>query len=320
MEEAADRIAPAQELVNAFEMEAMAKRKLDSAAFRAIAGSDRKAFDRITLRPRMMVNTTDLNLTAELFGQSMFTPLLVGPSSQQKRFHPEGELAMVRGASAAKTTVVIADRSSVPIEEIAAAASTTLWYQVRPEPDMEAVRKRVQAAVKCGCKAVCLTLGISEQPLEIAKTRVDWEAIGRLREGLTVPLLLKGIMSPEEAAIAVKRGVQGIIVSNYRGPSESELAASIEVLPAVADAVSGKVPILVDGSFRLGSDVLKALALGATAVLLGRPPLWGLAAYGADGVQRVLEFIQAELARSMAMCGRPNVKSIQRSDVRVHRW
>ena len=182
------------------------------------------------------------------------------------------------------------------------------------------IGSRVEEAVKCGCKAVCLTLGSSEQPPGTVNPGVDWKAIDRLREGMSVPLLLKGIMSPEEAAIAVKRGVQGIVVSNYRGHLESELAASIEVLPAIADAVSGRIPILIDGSFRRGTDVLMALALGAQAVLLGRPPLWGLAAYGAEGVQRVLEMMQAELARSMAMCGRPNIKSIQRSDVKIHRW
>jgi isopentenyl diphosphate isomerase/L-lactate dehydrogenase-like FMN-dependent dehydrogenase len=216
--------------------------------------------------------------------------------------------------------MVIADRSSLPIDQISAEAKTHLWYQVSPEPDMNAVRDRVQVAVKCGCKAVCLTLGISEQPLDIAKAGIDWAAIDQLRQGMSVPMLLKGIMSPTEAANAVKHGVQGIIVSSYRGSFESELAAPIEVLPAVVDAVSGKIPILVDGSFRRGSDVLKALALGASAVLLGRPPLWGLAAYGAEGVQRVLELIQSELARSMAMCGRPNVNSIKRGDVKIHRW
>ena len=301
-------IAPPEELVNAFEFEAVARRKLDGATFAGIAGSDRKAFDRITFRPRMMVNSTGLDLSVELFGQTLFAPILVGPVSRQNRFHPEGELAMARGAAAAKATMIVASDSNHPVEKIASVAKTPFWLQVNPEPDINTVRGRIQEAAKLGCKAVCLSTG------------ADWSAIDRLRHGLTVPLLLKGIMSAGEAATAVQRGVQGIIVSNYRGPADSGLAAPIEVLPFISEAVAGKVPILIDGSFRRGSDILKALALGARAVLLGRPPVWGLAAYGAAGVQQILQLLQTELARDMAMCGAPNLKALSRATVKIHRW
>ena len=129
MGEPPGRIAPARELVNTFEFEAMARRSLNAAAFAEIAGSDRIALERITFRPRMMVNTTQLDLTTELFGQRLFAPILVGPASEQKRFHPEGELATVRGASAAKTAMVVSGRASYPIQEIAAQPAATLWYQ-----------------------------------------------------------------------------------------------------------------------------------------------------------------------------------------------
>jgi 4-hydroxymandelate oxidase len=311
--EPAGRIAPVGELIHAMEVEAMAQRKLDSVTFAAIAGSDRKAFERITFRPRMMVNTMKLDMTVELFGQTMFAPLVVGPVAQLKRFHPEGELAMARGATAAKTLMVIAGQSNVPVDQIAAEAKEPFWLQVYPDADMNGVRARVQEAVKAGCKAVCLTVG---DPAQAA----GWSEIDSLRRGLSVPFLLKGIMSPEEASAAAQRGVQGIIVSNYRGRSASGLAAPIEVLPSIADAVGGKIPILIDGSFRRGGDVLKALALGARAVLLGRPPLWGLAAYGAPGVQHVLELLQREIARDMAMCGRVTIGQLDRTMVRIHRW
>jgi 4-hydroxymandelate oxidase len=314
--EPAGRIAPVAELVNAFEFEAMAQRKLDAAAFAEISGSDRKPFDRITFRPRMMVNTTKLDLTAELFGQKMFAPLVIGPLSEQKRFHPDGELAMARGASAAKAVMVIADHSSCAIDQIAAQVKTAFWYQVYPEADVNAVRDRVQRAVAAGCKAVCLTLGVPNQPA----SDWDWSAIDRFRQGLAVPLLLKGIMRPDEAQTAIKNGVQGIVVSNYGGRSVNGLAAPMETLPAIADAVGGKAPILIDGGFRRGSDVLKALALGAQAVLVGRPALWGLAAYGAVGVQSVMELIQTELARDMAMCGAANLQSVSKAMVKIHRW
>lgn len=302
--------APLPELVNAFEFEAAAQRKLPAAIYDEIAGGDRTAFDRITFRPRLMVNTTNLDLTLDLLGEKMFAPILVGPTSEQKRFHPEGEIAMVRGASASKAAMVVSSRSSVPIAEIAAQSKTALWYQVYPEPDMIA---RAQDAVKCGCKAVCLTLGISKEP------PVEWSSIDRLRTAIGVPLLLKGIMSADDAQAAVKHGIPGIVISNYTGHAANATASPIEVLPAIVEAVAGKASILIDGGFRRGSDVLKALALGATAVLLGRPALWGLAAYGSEGVQRLLEMLQTELARDMAMCGKPTLKSIDRTVVKIHR-
>jgi 4-hydroxymandelate oxidase len=117
----------------------------------------------------------------------------------------------------------------------------------------------------------------------------------------------------------VAAGVQGMVVSNYAMNSIPGVASPIEMLPSIADGVGGKVPILIDGSIRLGSDVVKALALGAQAVLLGRPVLWGLAAYGAEGVQSVVELIQSEFARDMAMCGKVNVKAVDRTVVKIHR-
>ena len=300
------RIAPVRELANTFEYEAMAQRSLSAAAFAEIAGSDRSALERITFRPRMMVNTMHLDLTTELFGQSMFAPILVGPSGGQKRFHAEGELATVRGASAAKTAMVVSSGASYPLKEIAAQSATTLWYQVHPGPDTAAQRRGIDEAVELGCKALCITVG-----------GTDWTAIDRLRQGLRIPVVLKGIMSPEEARAAMGKGIEGIVVSSHGQPG-SGMAAPIEVLPAIAEAVAGKVPILIDGSFRRGSDILKALALGARAVMLGRPPLWALAAYGSAGVQTMLEMLQTELARDMAMCGKPNPKSLDPAVVKIH--
>jgi len=308
------RIPPVLDLVNAEEFEGVAARRLDSQAFAEIAGTERKALDRITLRPRMMVDTTKLDLSSTLFGQTLFTPILVGPASGQKRYHPEGELAMARGASAAKAIMVVAGKSSFPIEEIVAAAKTPLWYQEYVEPEIAPVRARVEKAVAAGCKVLCITL-----TTDAPAAGVNWRAIDTLRRGLSVPVVLKGIMSPEEAQEAISMGMQGIIVSSYSPRPLTGLASPIEVLPSIADVVAGRIPILLDGSVRLGSDVLKALALGAKAVLLGRPPLWGLAAYGAPGVQSVVELIQSSFARDMAMCGKLTLKDIDRTVVAVHR-
>lgn len=312
--EPAGRIAPLRELVNVFEVQAMAQRKLGEAAFAHLTGSDRKAFDRMTFRQRLMVDTLKLDLSTELFGQRLFTPILVGPVAQQARFHADGELATAKGAAAGKALLVVSARSSQPLEKIAQTANQPFWLQVDPEGDTEAARVRVQQAAGIGCKAVCLTLGVS-------KGQWDWTAIDRFRKGLSVPVLLKGIMTAEEAQAAAGRGVQGIVISNYRGDGDSVLglASPIEVLPAIASVLGGKLPILIDGGFRRGTDILKALALGAKAVLLGRPPMWGLAAYGADGVQYVVELLQSELARAMAMCGSVDIAHIERDMVKIHR-
>ena len=312
------RIPPFQELINAAEFEGVAERKLDALTFAEITGSERSAFDRITFRPRLMNDTRQLDLSAQLFGQSLFTPILIGPLSRQKRFHPEGELAMARGASAAKALLVVSDDSSYPIDQIAAQAKTPLWYQISYGPNMKEVRTRVERAIGAGCKALCVTMG-GPTAASPPTAGVDWKEIDRLSKGIGVPVVLKGVMSPEEALKAAASGAAGIVVSNYAGRSITGVASPIEVLPSIVDAVGGKVQILIDGGFRRGGDVLKALALGAQGVLLGRPALWGLAAYGAEGVQTIVELIQSGFARDMAMCGKVNIKSVDRTVIKIHR-
>lgn len=307
-------ITPRADLANVLEVEGVAQRRLAPDVYSMIAGGDRSFFERITFRPRMMVNTTGLDLSIELFGEKIFAPILVGPVSRQQRFHPEGELAMVRGAGAAQTLVVVSSDSSDPIEKIAAEAKTTFWYQIFPEADVNALRSRAQQAVKAGCKAVCVTLGTPHN----GTPHLSWNMIDQIRRGLGAPVVLKGIMTAEEANEAVKRGIEGIIVSNYGGLLNKGLVTPMEMLPAITDAVAGRAPVLIDGGFRRGSDILKALAFGARAVLVGRPVMWGLAAYGADGVKTVLEMLQTELGRSACQTGKANVKAIDRSVVKVH--
>jgi 4-hydroxymandelate oxidase len=310
------------ELVNADEFRAIAQRKLDSPTFAEIEGSERAAFERITFRPRLMVDSREITLTAEVLGQKLFTPILVGPVSNQKRYHPEGELATARGASAAKAVMVVPARSSYPLGQVAEQAKTPLWYQIYLDGDESENRRRIDRAISLGCKVICVTAGGEEGAAEGAPLRVgiDWGALNRLCKAVKAPVVLKGVMSADEARKAVLGGVQGLVVSNYAARAIPGVASPIEVLPAVADAVAGKAAILMDGSIRRGSDVLKALALGAQAVLVARPCVWGLAAYGEVGVQNVVELIQTEFARDMVMCGRVSIKSIDRSVVRVHRW
>jgi isopentenyl diphosphate isomerase/L-lactate dehydrogenase-like FMN-dependent dehydrogenase len=148
---------------------------------------------------------------------------------------------------------------------------------------------------------------------------VNWPLIDQMRQGIGVPVLLKGIMTPQEAETAVKRGIEGVVISNYGGLLTPGMASSMEMLPSIADAIGGRTPILIDGSFRRGSDIFKALAYGATAVMLGRPVVWGLAAYGPEGAQQVLEMLQTEVARDMAHCGKLTIKDIDRTVIKLHR-
>ena len=326
--EPAGRIAPRGDLVNVLEFEAMAERKLAPTVFASIAGGDRSYFERITFRPRMMVPTTRLDLSVSLFGEKMFAPVIAGPIAKLQAYHPDGEIGLARAASAAKAWMVVSSESSVPLEKIAAESSTTLWYQVFAEGDLSAVREKMNQAVKAGCKAVCITTGTPFRNAEaksgpaklaaMSRTPLNWDAIDQLRKGVNVPVLIKGIMTPDEAEAAVKRGVQGIVVSNYGGLLTPGMASSIEMLPSIADAVAGRAPILIDGSFRRGSDIFKALALGATAVMVARPVAWGLAAYGPEGAQQILEMLQTEVGRDMAHTGKPTLKDIDRSVVKLH--
>jgi 4-hydroxymandelate oxidase len=303
---------PRGDLVNVLEYETQARLVLGPAKIAPISGSDRTVTDRITLRPRMNIPTRDLDLTSTLLGDAHFTPIIVGPIADQKRFHPEGEVAMARGASAAKAAMVISSDSSVPLASIAQAATTPLYLQVYAKsPKVKDVLAEAGAAK---AKAVFVTVNASGP----ASAGIDWAAVDMVVKGTSLPVIVKGITRPEDAKEAVAHGAKGVVVSNYRGGNEASLPGTLLLVSPVVQAVGASVPVLVDGSFRRGTDILKALAFGAKGVLIGRPVMWGLAAYGAEGVQGVVEMLQTELARYMCMCGRPSLAAVDSSLVRVH--
>ncbi|MEX2301521.1 MAG: alpha-hydroxy acid oxidase [Bryobacterales bacterium] len=325
------RTPPPDELVNVFDAEAIAKRRLPDALFAKIAGSNREAFDRIILQPRMFEPTRGMDLTLELFGTKLFAPILAGPASRADRFHDGGEMALVRGASSTKTLAVISGSSILPLDNLAAEAKAGAWYQVYPETEMAPVLRRVAQAAGAGFRAVCITVGTPYQPTAfdgapnpaklaaLGKPAMNWSVVDQVRQAAKLPAVLKGIMSPEEARTAAERGVDGIVVSNHGGRFVQGLATPIEVLPEIVDAVGGKIPVLMDSDIRRGTDIVKALALGARAVLVARPMLWGLAAYGEAGVSTVLEMLQGETARNMALCGKRTLADLDRSLVRIDR-
>jgi 4-hydroxymandelate oxidase len=300
------RPVPRGDLVNVLEYETQARQALGPARIAPIAGSDRTVTDRITLRPRMNIPTRDLDLTSTLLGDAHFTPIIVGPMSDQKRFHPEGEVAMARGASAAKAAMVISSDSSVPLAAIAQAATTPVYLQVTAgSPKVKAVLAAADAAK---AKAVFVTVNAGA---------IDWAGVDAVVKGTSLPVIVKGITRPEEAKQAVAHGAKGVVVSNWRAGNAAQPGTLLLIAPVV-QAVGDQITVLADGSFRRGTDIVKALAFGAKGVLIGRPVMWGLAAYGADGVQGVVEMLQTETARYMCMCGRPTLAAVDSSLVRVH--
>jgi 4-hydroxymandelate oxidase len=308
---------PRGDLVDVLEYEAQARLVLGPAKVAPILGSDRTVTDRITLRPRMNIPTRDLDLTSILFGDEHFTPIIVGPIADQKRFHPDGELAMARGASAAKAAMVVSSDTSVPLATIAQAATAPLWLQVYANSPK--VKDVLAEANTAKAKAVIVTVNAGASAHETATgAHIDWAAIDAIVKGTSLPVIVKGITHPQDAKEAVARGAKGVVVSNYRGGNAAALTGTLLLVAPVVQAVGDQIPVLVDGSFRRGTDILKALALGAKGVLIGRPVMWGLAAYGADGVQGVVEMLQTELARYMCMCGRPSLAAVDPSLVRVH--
>jgi 4-hydroxymandelate oxidase len=298
-------------------------------------------------------DVSNLDTRREILGQPHEFPILLAPTAYHKLMHPEGEIATTRGAAAANATMVVSTFATTSIEEVGKNAKGRLWFQLYVQPDRGFTRELVQRAEAAGCQALVVTVdtpvlgtrnredraqfalpagmaaenlkGLSSKAArdhrptekEIYSFTLDpkltWDGIDWLRSISKTPVLLKGIISPEDAKLAVKHGAAGIIVSNHGARNLDTSPATIEALPRVMDAVGGAIPVLMDGGVRRGTDVVKALAYGANAVLIGRPYLWGLAANGSAGVEQVIRILRTEFAAAMALCGKTAVKEIDRS-------
>ncbi|MGA5300126.1 alpha-hydroxy acid oxidase [Nucisporomicrobium flavum] len=296
---------------------------------RTLRGNE-EAFQRLRLVPRVLRATGERDLSITLFGTELAAPILVAPTAFHRLAHPDGEAATARGA--AGTILVVSMASTTGLEAIAEAGGP-LWFQLYPQPDLaftEAVIRRAEAA---GCRALVVTadspvFGRRERDLRngftdlpagmvcenmrdttgrvrdiVMDAGLGWDRIDWLRGVTGLPILLKGVLHPADAALAVEHGVSGLVVSNHGGRQLDGAIATVRALPAVVDAVGGRVPVLLDGGVRRGVDVLCALALGATAVLVGRPVLWGLAGGGSAGVRQVLDRLRTELDTALALVG-----------------
>jgi 4-hydroxymandelate oxidase len=310
---------------------------------------NREAYQRLRLRPRVLQDVSKLDTRITLFGHEHAFPILLAPTSNHKLLHPEGEIETARGARAADATLVISSAANIKLEDVASSTKGPLWFQLYVQRDRGFTRDLVQRAEGSGYRALCLTVdspvlgtrnrearaGVAFPPLPnleglkqaatgesyrgsgvyspIMDPSLSWKDVEWLRSVVKIPVLLKGVLNPEDADRAAKEGVAGIIVSNHGGRNLDTLPATIDALPLVVDKVAGRMPVLVDGGIRRGTDVLKALALGANAVLIGRPYLFGLSVAGASGVTRVAQILQTELQTAMALTGRTTIASVDKS-------
>ena len=299
-----------------------------------------EAWGRWRLRPRVLAGLEGVTAATEVLGGPVSMPVLVAPVAYQRLVDPEGEIGMARAAAAAGTVMCLSTLATTRPSELAAVAPPgRRWFQLYCFRDEGVTRALTEEAVESGFEAVVVTvdappggnrerdrrtgfkipagLGVPsvsaamgvERALTIAETfalmepALSWSDLEDLASECEVPLLVKGLLTAEDAALAVEHGAGGIVVSNHGGRQLDRCVASGDALAEVVDAVDGRVPVLVDGGIRRGVDVAVALALGAEAVLVGRPPLWGLAAAGAEGARRVLELLREELELTLALCG-----------------
>jgi isopentenyl diphosphate isomerase/L-lactate dehydrogenase-like FMN-dependent dehydrogenase len=331
---------------------------------------NRQAFDWVDILPsRDAIPPSQVDLSSELLGVKLKFPIIVGPSTGQGALHPDGEIGMFKGATAASNTLmIIASGSTIPVAKvIPAAPGGTLWEQFYPTEDLTVTQRVIDNYQSLGLSNIMVT--VDQQASFYERDEIDrhfggragavagaggggnaaaasaaaaaaaggpgvtgsiryrvsgrrlwysWQYIDALRKMVKGKLLIKGILDPEDARLAIEHGADGITVSNHGGRSMDYGPSSLEVLPDIVAAVNGRIPVLFDSGIRRGADIFKALALGANGVQLGRAARWGLGAFGAAGAQRVLEILQAELVQAAAACGCAKLSDIDKTTVRTH--
>ncbi|XP_057505233.1 peroxisomal (S)-2-hydroxyacid oxidase GLO4-like [Actinidia eriantha] len=352
----------AEEPVNIKEFQELARKSLPKMYFDFINGGAEdqhtlrqnvEAFRSITMRPRILVDVSRIDMSTTILGYHTSSPIMIAPTGMHKFAHPEGEIATARAAAACNTIMALSYSSTCTVEEVASSCNAVRFFQLYVYKRRDITAVSVQRAEANGFKAIMLTvdtprLGRREADIknrttaprlkkfegllsvEVASDKgsnpeafvaatfdasLCWKDIEWLRSVTSLPILIKGVLTPQDAIKAVEAGIAGIVVSNHGGRQLDYSPATITVLEQVVHAVGGKIPVLFDGGIRRGTDVFKALALGAQAVMVGRPIIFGLAAKGEHGVRRVIEMLKDELELTMALSGCPTVKDISRSHV-----
>jgi len=342
------------EPLNVWDYEALAAERLDPGPHGYYAGGagdeltlrdNVEAYRRWQLRPRVLVDVETCTTATTVLGQEISMPLIVAPVAFQRVAHPDGEPGMARAVLAADTIMCLSTIATATPAEVAA-TGVKRWFQLYVFKDDGVTRHLVDQAVGGGFKALVLTvdtpvLGRRERdhrtgftiPPEITvaalgqggvtpveafaqmSASVSWRDIERLASMSGLPVLVKGVITAEDARLACEHGAAGVVVSNHGGRQLDGVSATIDALPEVVEAVDGRVEVLVDGGIRRGTDVVKALALGARAVLAGRAALWGLAVAGEEGARHVLELLRAEIQTGLQLVGCPSAADVPRDRV-----
>lgn len=357
------QIPPA--IVSVSDYEELARERVSASAWAFLSGGatdewtvreNNAAYQRLTLRTRVLEDLSGGNTAVELFGQRFAAPIFLAPVAYHRLFHSDGELATALAASAMQTGLVVSTQATTLIEDIARHATAPLWFQLYVQADRDFTAALVRRAEAAGYQALVVTVdapvtgirnreqraGFTLPPdLEAVNLRgmrvpavrpasndqlllggpllaaaMTWRDVAWLRSLTRLPLIAKGSMTAGDAQRAIAEGFDGIIVSNHGGRTLDTVPATIDVLAEVVAAVGERVPVLCDGGIRRGSDVFKALALGAKAVLIGRPYVYGLAAAGAPGVAHVIRILRAELEVTMALCGCKDLSAIDAARVK----
>jgi lactate oxidase len=339
-------------IVNLRVLQAEAQKVIPPGGFASIAGGagdewtmreDQEAFYRFPIHPRTLLGNANPDLSTTLLGITLPMPVIVTPMAGHGLAHASAEVGTAKGAEAAGTLFVAPLLSNVTMEEIAQASQGPKWFQIYLPADRGLARALLGRAKAAGYKAIVVTadsfvpgnreslqrtgfhdpLPQANYPAEIRghgspqKRDLDWADIDFVRAETGLPVIVKGILSPDVAVMAIEHGAAAIQVSNHGGRQLDEVPATITVLPLIAEAVGGRVPIILDSGVRRGQDVFKALALGASAVALGRPVLYGLALGGWMGVRDVLDHIKGEFQMVMRLAGAASVKEISRRNLYV---
>jgi isopentenyl diphosphate isomerase/L-lactate dehydrogenase-like FMN-dependent dehydrogenase len=359
-------ITSPDQALNVWDFEAALRSRLNPGHYAYMAqGSDdfgtiaanRAGLTRIGLRPHRLVDIPNPDLSVEVFGQRLNSPIFLCPVGAQLMFHPEGEVAVARAAKAKNALQVLSTVTNYSVEDVAAARGGPGWFQLYSTSDWPSTQRMLKRAEDAGCKAVAWTVDIPVRNLEpvarfdrdkeplcqachagmpanafemrhmfdgvdMTKVRLGlagltWDYVDRLKGATKMKVMLKGIQTREDAARCLEHGADGIIVSNHGGRSDETNRGTIECLPEVVEAVGGRIPVFVDSGFRRGTDIFKALALGATAVGVGRPYIWGLGSFGQPGVERVLDILTRELRIVMQQMGAPRIADISRSSLEL---
>jgi len=293
---------------------------------------NREAFNAIQLAPRVLNDVSKMDLRVRVVGQELPHPIMLAPVAANVLAHADAEVGTARGALASGAGMVLSSYTSRTVEQVAATGVSPLWFQLYIQ-ERAATRDLVARAVDGGCSAICITVDtptsgprdrqaragfdwpagmLPYKTVQPGDNPCTWKDVEWVRGAVNVPVILKGIMHPEDAQLAIEHGAAAIVVSNHGGRNLDTAPASIEALPRVVDRVAGRIPVLFDGGIRRGTDALKALAFGAGAVMIGRPYVYGLAVSGAAGVTAVVNILKRELEQAMALCGVNRVGAISR--------